>query len=1062
MKNQSLILWLLLAHTAALPAYAAAEPAVQEETQGEEGADLTGFLVQMRGTLTQLLAERGIVDPDFANAIQNAPFVTDGAPCTITATREGANIVFHSSADILNDIERSAARTSDPKATGLDAFVVHMAAAIAEAECLWLCEKPEQAPAQEVKDALKLAVSISALTLCHHSPAGAAAVLELPACPIPATARTEAAGDAIVFDAEQGLITGMSIRRIVPPSAPPAADTPSTATEAPAQEETTAQPAPEEPTAQPAPAQEDATAQPTPEEPTPTEQPNVYLMDTSAEFRQVIQDFAPPENKDDAEGFRAALAKLTSARAVATELKLVREAHLPAILPYGDTYEYQPPTVCLAVAPGWIDYYTRTVAPKLDAFFRPLAVSVLETDEVMYITRKSGSILFQLNPLKNKWRKLLKSAPKGCCYYRCWVPESPDEWKELKEGLNVRMKLRLYCLPAAFTPPEPPAADTVDGTPCYWHTYDKEGNYISSHNPVPLQGVSWQRCVGDAHDANGWSFGWLLDDNLTTEAHPTFTPLPMPKKIAFGGSRVTLADQYASFPGLREKEEAEALRLKQEQEKDAAEKEQRAAYAASLRPAAELGLPEVFTKIEQASDASALCDACRELGQMNDPRRFSATLHGTPKLLPFEQLSPMQAAEGKHWLRMPAVTLHVNEDWLKLYCEQIYPRLQLLFSKLSTKERVVQVAAQVQEKSGYTNGLRIPVLDAVEYIDPVLIPFAGDDTASYKIVLVRPVGDIHPGNITIGSTLQLELSMYLLPAAYKSFFSHGGLCHTDGVVHVTKNGHPLVAHYYNHEVSHWFTPSAAAALLDPLALTPFTHGAGFVKPYEINTPRRLQDVPLAPADANENDVLEGYTTAIGQDILNRQLQQLIDKLLEHKLISPEHEPHLRSIDALSLVFSAGSADAVWPFTPDSFLYTPLPAYVVADSKLMRDYTMRNLISVEKLSREEQCVAWLSFLISNYIVHHTLTNKPPVLADTVARDKTLEKALSATAPYVAITALNLLGYGPYDETLIPRFHRCVEQIRPIGKWDAEQHLLNLNAPPASAPADHAPAKMQQNP
>lgn len=179
------------------------------KTAKVEKKEQEDFLKAGKKALAQRLTDAGSLSLAAQFSITSAPILTDGTQDVITATRQGPDIFFHISPALLETLKKEENKETSPL------IIMHLASAIAEAECLWLCDWPDYIPPQKAIDSIKLATITSAINLHQLIPLAPEAVLRIPGCPLSAEVDLENIGEAITFDAKKGIITDTLVRGFI-------------------------------------------------------------------------------------------------------------------------------------------------------------------------------------------------------------------------------------------------------------------------------------------------------------------------------------------------------------------------------------------------------------------------------------------------------------------------------------------------------------------------------------------------------------------------------------------------------------------------------------------------------------------------------------------------------------------------------------------------------------------------------------------------------------------------------------------------------------------------------
>lgn len=332
------------------------------------------------------------------------------------------------------------------------------------------------------------------------------------------------------------------------------------------------QPAPQPtPTPQPAPRLAPATATPTPPKDISSDDGETLKADISQayehgdnpQFRELVDQLTPLQDKEDIATFRQTLTQLQAAFRPKTILHLTQEAQKKSIhdlsskeASQGGTW-YTGPRVVARLDPDWVAYYSDTVIPKLDAFLRPLATHVYETDIAFEIKKDSQDCLIIHTGSNLQYSRFMSSIKKSSnySYFFCYKPLAPKEFANPKEGRVVRMHLSVFCLPAAYNINTP--NKSLDYT-VHAHIFDAQNKYISSFPENSMSQASLMTGSTNSHYKPGWGLSWLMQSpngimhiewRVAAYRGDSRRPISIhvPEGKTFGGVIVTFRPYYDCF-----------------------------------------------------------------------------------------------------------------------------------------------------------------------------------------------------------------------------------------------------------------------------------------------------------------------------------------------------------------------------------------------------------------------------------------------------------------------------------------------------------------------------------
>lgn len=281
-------------------------------------------------------------------------------------------------------------------------------------------------------------------------------------------------------------------------------------------------------------------------------------INTSQEFIQAVENLIPLQDKEDLETFHRRLGALATPGARGIEIRVLKEAQkrpfstLSAQEAAKSKKWYNHPVTVVAVQKEWVEYYTHTVAPKLDAFLRPLAAHVLETSGPCQLKREPNgkiSVQLQTGPLSETCR----DAPNGYSYYYVLTPEDTNEFDPEYKGDVVHFRYTLYCLPSAFAMRSDFKAQSAE---VYWHVYDQNRQHLFTASSSQARSTASTWATTSSFECC-WSIAWLLNGNIATpvlegifDDRDPFC-IYLNNQQEYGGSLVSFRNAEECFPELK-------------------------------------------------------------------------------------------------------------------------------------------------------------------------------------------------------------------------------------------------------------------------------------------------------------------------------------------------------------------------------------------------------------------------------------------------------------------------------------------------------------------------------
>lgn len=299
----------------------------------------------------------------------------------------------------------------------------------------------------------------------------------------------------------------------------------------------------------------------------------------SEEFLKAVENLTPLEDKEDIHAFTAKLKALATPRSRGIRIRVLQDAQKRPFEQLSSNEAnlsrtwYDAPKVVISVQPEWVKYYVEAVAPKIDAFFRPLATSVYEASNAvkLYQSDDEGTYI--------DWRSVsssnqFKNIPKNCCYYCLHIPERLNEYEPEYKGDEIHIRTVVYCLPNPYHA----NISNSQHESVYWHVYDKDHKHLCTIDNSKSYGYdgTWSVIVGDTGRIPGCSFSWLLGNHIS---YPVFRRAwcYMKEGDTYGGSLVTFRPAEECFPELKKSQNSgdatssELQNLEKQVEKDRAE-----------------------------------------------------------------------------------------------------------------------------------------------------------------------------------------------------------------------------------------------------------------------------------------------------------------------------------------------------------------------------------------------------------------------------------------------------------------------------------------------------------
>ena len=311
-----------------------------------------------------------------------------------------------------------------------------------------------------------------------------------------------------------------------------------------------------------------------------TEQVYDQEIGVSEEFLKAVENLTPLEDKEDIHTFTAKLEALATPRSRGIRILVLRDAQKRPFEKLSNREAtlsrkwYDAPKAVISVQPEWVKYYVENVAPKIDAFLRPLAIKVYETSNAFKIHRSDalGSYIDWTSPA---WRDQFKDIPKDCCYYCIHIPEHLNECDPEYKGDAIHIRTVMFCLPAPYSV----HIANSQHESVYWHVYDKDHKHLCTVDNSKINAYgrdgTWDVTVGNPERLPGKSVSWLMGNQIS------YTVLDsawcyLAEKNTYGGSMVTFRPAEECFPELKKSQESDtatgsALQSLEEQvEKDRA------------------------------------------------------------------------------------------------------------------------------------------------------------------------------------------------------------------------------------------------------------------------------------------------------------------------------------------------------------------------------------------------------------------------------------------------------------------------------------------------------------
>ena len=403
--------------------------------------------------------------------------------------------------------------------------------------------------------------------------------------------------------------------------------------------------------------------------------------------------------------------------------------------------------------------------------------------------------------------------------------------------------------------------------------------------------------------------------------------------------------------------------------------------------------------------------------------------------------------KGVKILTIDDFTHHVHPSFVStdFYNTEVLPRLQSLFSRVSSAQKTVSL--EFKAKTGKTpDGVSYLYWEPVQVMGDIITPFLREAKGEFAAVLLKPLEKFDLEGLQFGAAIPFEVFLYAIPKKYESVLKitppNGNYVTIDAtILNIISEHNELVGSLYSEwrlPEHTWLLPLKNAIVFSPFSIDDH---AGDCKPGHrdnLSCGFHYQGKTTIKSQANSYLVKE---SRFGQDYLAVTYNRIIDLLYEHNLLPREFEEKLRKINS----------DLYWSYGRDLNGNYAGSYAAPADNNVL-------YIDTKGLSSEEITIIWLA--------QHLACKAAPLLMGIDANkelwDYTTEQhnKMKYAQAHLAITALNLMGYGMYTETKIESALRSNKASDKIGKWDAQRNILILT--PDTAGKDAEDTKPEETP
>lgn len=459
---------------------------------------------------------------------------------------------------------------------------------------------------------------------------------------------------------------------------------------------------------------------------------------------------------------------------------------------------------------------------------------------------------------------------------------------------------------------------------------------------------------------------------------------------------------------------------------------------AGLAPAAE---PDFFSAIAAADTDQAAEQALTLLLSTPVSQEVCAEVVRQPQPIPFAKLSREDINISKSWISSAMVFMHVTDECLAQFSEKEYPQWQKAFEKISKGHKTFKT--EVRLFQDITDAYEISMTLSV--FGTLLNQYKEETGADYIGILVRPVGKVNWVGIEERKTMKVEVSLYNIPIECRESIRLGTL--PKGRTHElllnleTASGELVNSAYLYAPTTCPIVSYDDCIIVNPLCMRLVN---GYYKEFPLIRKCELLALGLPDNMLKRAAELRYVPREIGKDYLNETYAELLDKMAEAGVMDADRMAQFRKL-SMSRLIDGGEI-----------------AHGINAQKLMplgfQSNRVENvMLKGNDVPRNARIAAEMGYMMAGVEIARRFGSFKGEYLEQI--DPLLPKDVSRTQVHMMLTAMNLMGYGPYKEKDIQENLRYVTgpECSGLGTWSEETGIMQFNYPartgalyPAAAP------------
>lgn len=448
--------------------------------------------------------------------------------------------------------------------------------------------------------------------------------------------------------------------------------------------------------------------------------------------------------------------------------------------------------------------------------------------------------------------------------------------------------------------------------------------------------------------------------------------------------------------------------------------------SAGLAPAAET---DFFSAIAAADTEQATEQALTHLLSTPVSQDVCADVVRQPQPIPFAKLSREDINISKSWISSAMVFMHITDESLAQFSEKEYPQWQKAFEKISKGHKTFKT--DVRLFNDITDAQETSI--TISVFGEMINRYREETGADYVGFLMRPVGKVDWVAADQRKTLKVEVSLYNIPIEYRESIRVGVLpkerMHALLLNLETGSGELVNSAYLYAPSAHPILSYDDCVIVNPLCMRPVN---GYYKEFPLIRKCELLSLGLPDDMLKRAAELRYVPREIGKDYLNTTFVKLLDKMAEAGVMDAERIAQYRKLTMSSLIDGGRIARGInaQKLMPLGFL-----------NKRVENVMLKGV----DVPRNARIVAEMGYMMAGVeIARHFGSFKGDYLEQI---DPLLPKDASRTQVHMMLTAMNLMGYGPYKEKDIQDKLRFVTgpECSGLGTWSEEKGIMEFNYP-----------------